>query len=130
VDVVEESAEDVEDIEDVELVTLITVVLLVLFVVVVLIVLVTCTIMSGVRMCMSKPLVPVTRIVKFPGEALEPAVTIKIEVAVPPETGVTGEPIDVVMPAGALPSHEAVNVTVELKPFMGRIVIVTDLFVF
>ena len=118
-DVVEESAEDVEDIEDVELVTLITVVLLVLFVVVVLMVLVTCTIMSGVRICVSKPLVPVTRIVKFPGEALEPAVTIKIEVAVPPETGVTGEPIDVVMPAGALPSHEAVNATVELKLFMG-----------
>ena len=111
--------ESAEDIEDVELVTLIAVVLLVLFVVVVLIVLATCTIMSGVRMCVSEPLVPVTRIVKFPGEALEPAVTTKIEVAVPPETGVTGEPIDIVMFAGALPSHEAVNVTVELKPFMG-----------
>jgi hypothetical protein len=118
VDVVEESVEDVEDIEDVELVTLIIVVLLV-FVVVVLIMLVTCTIMSGVRICVSEPLVPVTRIVKVPGDALEPAVTIKIEVAVPPETGVTGEPIDVVMPAGALPSHEALNVTVELKPSMG-----------
>ena len=115
-DVVEEST---EDIEDVELVTFITVVLLVLFVVDVLIVLVTCTIMSGVRMCVSEPLVPVTRIVKFPGEALEPAVIVKIEVAVLPETGVRGEPIDIVMFAGALPSHEAVNVTAELKPFRG-----------
>ncbi|HKM79240.1 MAG TPA: hypothetical protein VJZ03_09190 [Candidatus Bathyarchaeia archaeon] len=111
----EETTEDAEDTEDVELVTLIAV----LFVVVVLIMLVTCTIMSGVRMCMRAPLVPVTRIVKFPGEALEPAVTVKIEVAVPPEAGVTGEPIDVIMFAGALPSQEAVNVTVELKPFIG-----------
>ena len=79
-------------------------------------------------MCVSEPLVPVTRIVKFPAEALEPAVIIRIEVTVPPETGVTGEPIDTVMFAGALPSQEAVNVTVELKLFMGRIVIVTDLF--
>ena len=104
-----------ESTEDVELVTL----TVVLFVVVVLIMLVTCTIMSGVRMCVSEPLAPITRIVKFPEEALEPAVIVKIEVAVPPETGVTGEPIDAVMFAGALPSHEAVNVTVELKPFMG-----------
>jgi hypothetical protein len=115
-DVVEESA---EDIEDVELVTFIAVVLLVLFVVVTLIALVTCTIMSGVRMCVSEPLVPVTRIVKFPGEALEPAVIIKTEVAGLPETGVTGDPIDIVMFTGALPSHEAVKVTAELKPFRG-----------
>ncbi|MGO9643270.1 MAG: hypothetical protein ACLPY5_00835 [Candidatus Bathyarchaeia archaeon] len=117
----EESNEDIEDVE----LKMLTVVL---FVVVVLIVLVTCTIMSGVRMCVSEPLVPVTRIVKFPGAALEPAVIVKIEVDVPPETGVTGVPIDIVMFAGATPSHEAVNVTVELKLFMGRIVIVTDLF--
>jgi len=115
-DVVEESA---EDIEDVELVTFIAVVLLVLFVVVTLIALVTCTIMSGVRMCASEPLVPVTRIVKFPIDALEPAVIIKIEVAGAPKAGVTGEPIDILMLAGALPSHEAVKVTAELKPFIG-----------
>jgi hypothetical protein len=113
---VEESAEDVEDVEPV---TVIAAVLFVLFVVAAPIALVTCTIMSGVRMCTSEPLVPVTRIVKFPGEALGPAVTISIEVAAPPEIGVTGEPIDAVIPAGALPSHEAVNVTVELKPFIG-----------
>jgi len=113
---VEENSEDAEDTEEVELVTLIAVVL---FVVVVLIVLVTCTIILGVRICVSEPLVPVTRIVKFPGEALEPAATVKIEVAVLFETGVTGEPINNVMFAGALPSHEAVNATDELKPFIG-----------
>jgi len=123
--VVEESTEDREDVEDVEFVVLIAVVLVVA---VVLILLVTCTIISGARICESDILVPVTRIVKFPGEALEPAVIAKIEVAVPFETGVTGEPIDVVMFAGALPSHEEVKVIDELKPFMGLIVIVTVLF--
>jgi len=112
---VEENSEDAEDTEEVELVTLITVVL---FVVVVLIVLVTCTIISGVRTRVSEPLVPVTRSVKFPGEALDPAVMVRIEVAVLFETGITGEPIEAVMFAGALPSHEAVNVTDELKPFI------------
>ena len=76
---------------------------------------------------MSGPLVAVTSIVKFPGEALEPAIIVKIDVAVAFEAGITGEPIDVVMFAGALPSHEAVSVTGELKPFIGLIIIVTDL---
>ena len=106
--------ENSEDTEDVELVTLITVVL---FVVVVLM-LVTCTIISGVRTCVSELLVPVTRSVKFPGKAVDPAVIVSIEVAVLFETGVTGEPIGAVMFAGALPSQEAVKVTDELKPFI------------
>lgn len=108
--------EENSDIEEVELVTLTAVVL---FVVVVLIVLVTCTIISGVRTCVSELLVPVTRSVKFPGKAVDPAVIVSIEVAVLFETGITGEPIEAVMFAGALASHEAVKVTDELKPFIG-----------
>ena len=77
---------------------------------------------------MSEPLAPVTSIVKFPEEAVEPAVTVRIDVAMPFETGVTGEPTDTLIPAGALPSHEAVSVTAELNPLMDLIVIVIDLF--
>jgi len=45
-------------------------------------------------------------------------VIVKIEAVVLFETGITGEPIEAVMFAGALPSHEEVNVTDELKPFI------------
>ena len=121
VDVVEESTEDVEDVE---LVILVAVVL----VVVVMMVRGTCTIMFGVRMCVSEALVPVTSIVKFPEKAAALAVTVMIEVAMPFEIGVTGEPMETLIPAGALPSHDAVNATAELNPFRDLIVIVIDLF--
>jgi len=47
------------------------------------------------------------------------AVTINGDVAAPPEPDVTGEVIDTITPAGTLPTHEEVNVTVELKPLRG-----------
>jgi hypothetical protein len=54
-----------------------------------------------------------------PGVAVVFAVTINGDVAAPPEPGVTGEVIDARTPAGALPTHEEVNATVELKPLSG-----------
>ena len=45
------------------------------------------------------------------------------EVAAPPGDGVTGDVIDIRIPDGALPIHEVLRVTVELKPLRGLIVI-------
>jgi len=82
--------------------------------------------MSGDRLWLREPLVPVKRIVKFPGDALELEVRINDEVAFPPEGGVTGDAIDTEIPAGAFPNHEGVKVTGELNPFSECTVIVTD----
>ena len=46
--------------------------------------------------------------------------------AAPTRGGVIGEVIDSRTPEGALPIHEVVKVTVELKPLRGLIVIVAD----
>jgi len=54
------------------------------------------------------------------------AVIVSTEVATPPATGVIGEAIARLAPAGAFPTHDGVNVTVELKPLSEFTVIVAD----
>ena len=49
-----------------------------------------------------------------------------MDVAIPPATGVIGDAIARLAPAGAFPTHEGVNVTAELKPLMELAVIVED----
>jgi hypothetical protein len=61
-----------------------------------------------------------------PGFAVALVTTISGDVAAPPGGGVIGEVIDSRTPEGALPIHEVVKVTVELKPLRGLIVIVAD----
>lgn len=64
-----------------------------------------------------EPLVPMTLTVNVPVDAVELAVIVRVEFAVPPEVGVTGEVTVTVTPAGVVPSHAASKVTGELKPF-------------
>lgn len=54
------------------------------------------------------------------------AVIVSTEVANPPATGVTGEVIAKLAPAGAFPIHDGVRVTAELKPLREYTVIVAD----
>jgi hypothetical protein len=51
-----------------------------------------------------------------------------MEVATPPATGVIGDAIARLAPAGAFPTQEGVNLTAELKPLMEFTVIVADPF--
>jgi hypothetical protein len=69
-------------------------------------------------LCVSAPLVPVTANVKVPLEASDAKVTVRVEVAVPPEGGVTGPGRLIETPEGAVPNHEYVSVTGELNPFV------------
>lgn len=72
-----------------------------------------CTVTSAV--CVSAPLVPVTRYVNVPVEALELAAIVSVDVAVMPDGGVTGVGSVGVTPAGAAPTHEPERSTAELK---------------
>lgn len=72
---------------------------------------------SGVTMWAMEPLAPVTLTVNVPVDAVVLAIIVKVELAEPPETGVAGELISTVTPAGVLPSHEVNNVTGKLNPF-------------
>jgi hypothetical protein len=65
----------------------------------------------------STPLVPVTESVNVPAVAEESALTVSVEVAVPPRGGVTGPGRDMETPEGAAPIHEYARVTAELNPF-------------
>lgn len=69
-------------------------------------------------LCVNEPLVPVTDRVKVPVEAEELTLTVSVEVAVPPEGGVTGPGSVMETPEGAVPAHEYVKVTAELNPFV------------
>jgi hypothetical protein len=69
-------------------------------------------------LCVSAPLVPVTASVKVPVEAPEVRVTVRVDVAVPPEGGVTGPGRLMETPEGAVPTHEYVSVTAELNPLV------------
>ncbi len=44
--------------------------------------------------------------------------TVRVEVAIPPEGGVTGPGKLIDTPDGAVPTHEYVSVTEELNPFV------------
>jgi hypothetical protein len=54
-------------------------------------------------------------------------VIVKGAVAVPLGIGVTGDPMNRVAPAGAVPTHDADNVTAELNPSMDPTVTVAKL---
>jgi len=82
--------------------------------------------MFTVTMCDRELLVPVTWIMYVPGITVSLAATINGEVATDPGIGVTGDVIDTRTPTGAVPTHEVVNVTVELKLLRGLIMIVVD----
>ena len=57
-------------------------------------------------LCVNEPLVPVTDRVKVPVDAEELTLTVSVEVAVPPEGGVTGPGRVMETPEGAVPAHE------------------------
>jgi hypothetical protein len=73
---------------------------------------------SNVTEWVKEPLVPVIWIVNVPGEAVEFALMVKGEEAVPPEKGVMGEEKERAMPAGALPTQEVDKPTAESKPLL------------
>ena len=72
---------------------------------------------SGVTTWTTEPLAPVTLTVNVPVDEVVLAIMVKVELTEPPETGVAGELISRVTPAGVLPSHEVNSVTGELNPF-------------
>jgi len=74
----------------------------------------------------SDPLVAVTLNVKVPTEAIELAMKVSGELAAPPDGGVIGDGSEKVTPAGAVPTHEAVNVTPDEKPLSEVAVIVAE----
>ena len=78
-------------------------------------------------MWLSDPLVPVTRSVKLPIEALTPALIVKVEVAVAPEGGVIGVGSEKATSVGAAPTQEGDKVTDELKPLSEVTLIVATL---
>ncbi len=57
-------------------------------------------------LCISDPLVPVIERVKEPVDAVEPALTVSIDVAVDPGSGVTGPGRVMETSEGAVPIHE------------------------
>lgn len=69
---------------------------------------------------------PVIRSVKLPVEAVEVVVMAAGELPAPPGGGVIGDGKSNETPAGALPTHEAVNVTGELNPSSDVTIIVVD----
>jgi len=72
-----------------------------------------------------EPLVPVTRSVKAPVEAVELTVTVRVEDAEAPLGGVTGFGLNpCVTPLGVVPIQEPDKVTGELKPFSDVTVII------
>lgn len=73
---------------------------------------------------MIAPLVPVTRNVKTPAEAPSPAVIVNVDVAVPPDDGVTGLGSVNEASEGAVPTHDPDRVTAELKALSDPNVIV------
>lgn len=64
---------------------------------------------------MRAPLVPVTRYVNGPVEAVASAAIVRVDVAVPSGGGVMGEGSVGATPAGAAPTHEPDSATAELK---------------
>jgi len=78
----------------------------------------TWTVMSGVTVWVSIPLVPMIRTVKFPLEAPGVAVIVNGELAALPETGTTGDVTVAETPAGAAPTQEADSDTGELNPLI------------
>jgi hypothetical protein len=62
--------------------------------------------------------------VNEPVEADEDALTVSVDVAVPPEGGVIGPGKLIVTPDGAVPTQEYVRATGELNPFVEPTVIV------
>lgn len=83
--------------------------------------------MSGVKLWVRLPLIPVILNVKLPGEAPGAALNDNGDVAVPPAVGVTGVESVNVTPAGAVPTHDPVSVTGTLKLLIEVIVIVAEL---
>ena len=83
------------------------------------------TLMSVETLCPTEPLVPVIRIVKVPGEAVEFAVTVNWEAAWFPVVGTSGEGMEATTPEGMAPTHVAKIATDELNPLTGNTVIVS-----
>jgi len=77
--------------------------------------------------CVKEPLVPATCTAKVPVEAFVDAVIVNEDVAVSLGGGVTGDATVKLTPSGAVPTHEAANVTFELNPFRERTLIVAVL---
>ncbi len=77
-------------------------------------------------MWLSALLVPVTRSVKLPVEALPPAIIVNVDVAVLPDGGVIGVGSVKVTPVGAAPTQEADRSTAELNPLIEVTVIVVE----
>jgi hypothetical protein len=118
---VTETADDDDEIEKSGPATL--VLLLVLVVVVSAVI---CTVKSGPTLWLSEPLVPVTRSVNVPTEALGSAVIANGELAELPDGGVTAGIAARLTPDGAVPTQDAVNDTGELNPPSEPTVIVTE----
>jgi hypothetical protein len=75
--------------------------------------------------CVRLPLVPATRNVKLPMLADEETVMVKVLESYPLEGGVTEFLLNEhITPEGALPIHEALSETCELKPLMEATLIV------
>ncbi len=77
----------------------------------------------------SPPLVPDTRSVKLPVEAAAVVAIPIVELADPPGGGVMGEGNAKLIPEGAFPIHDAVNVTGALNPPVEVTIIVAELLV-
>jgi len=75
----------------------------------------------------SDPLVPVTRSMKAPTEALGPAVIVSGEDAIPPVDGVMGDGSAKLTSVGAVPTQEATNITADENPLREVIVTVAEL---
>jgi len=73
-----------------------------------------------------EPLVPITLTVNVPVDAPGLAVTVRIELAVPPDVTITGEVTIMVTLAGVFPSQAASRVTGALNPFTEFIAIVAE----
>jgi hypothetical protein len=68
--------------------------------------------------CVSAPLVAVTRNVNGPVDALAPAVIVSVEVTVPPAGGVTGVGSVWLTSVGAEPTHAPARSTAALNPLI------------
>ena len=84
----------------------------------------TVTVMSVV--CEIAPFVAVTESVYAPVEGESPALSVRVEVAVPPVSTFMGLGRLKLTPAGAVPVHEAATLTCPLNPFMDEIVTVEN----
>ena len=100
------------------------VVVLLLVVLVVVVVAEICTVMS-VKWA-REPLVPVTLNVNDPTEALNPAVNVNGDVAMPAGGGVIGLGSENETSAGAEPTHDPESATAELNPLTEVTVIVAE----